>query len=126
MLFCGYEFNNYFASSSSVVRRRRVLLWGPCYRRRRDWFNSGDLPDRLFHGRIPPHENVTEYRAAMPCNGQPSGAFNTIMKTLFAAEATFKSGRLETNQTLNGLSKVNPARLVAWAWASLICPWALL
>jgi hypothetical protein len=27
------------------------------------------------------------------------------MKTLFTAEATFKSGRLETNQTLNGLEK---------------------
>jgi hypothetical protein len=27
------------------------------------------------------------------------------MKTLFTAEAIFKSGRLETNQTLNGLEK---------------------
>jgi hypothetical protein len=53
MLFYSHESNNYFACSSSVVRWGRVLLWGPCYRRRRDWFDFGDMPYHLFHGRIP-------------------------------------------------------------------------
>ena len=38
--------------------------------------------------------------------GERRGDLNTIMKTLFTPEATFKNGRLETNQTLNEPEKV--------------------
>ena len=47
--------------SSSLVRRRRVLLWQSCHRRQRAWPDSGDMPCRLSHGRIP-HEKYIGWR----------------------------------------------------------------
>jgi hypothetical protein len=91
-----------FVYSSSVVRWGRVLLGRPRYWRRRGWFNSGDMPYRLLHGRIPPLENVTEYRASVSCKGPRDWNLNLIMKTLSTSEATFENARLEINQTLNG------------------------
>ena len=67
-----HESIDHIVCSSSVVRRGRILLGRPCFRRRRRRFNPGDMPYRLLHGRIPPHENVTEYRASVPCKGSSS------------------------------------------------------
>lgn len=109
MLFCSHESINCFVYSSSVVRWGRVLFWWSCYRRRRNWFNSGDMPYRLLHGRIPPHENVTEYRASLPCKGSRDWDHRTIMEILFTSEATFENGHSEINQTPNGLQNAKLA-----------------
>ena len=102
-----YESIDHFVYSSSIVRWGRFLLGRSCYRGRRHWFNSGDMPYRLLHGRIPPLENVTEYRASVSCKGPRDWNLNLIMKTLSTSEATFENVRLEINQTLNGLQNAN-------------------
>jgi hypothetical protein len=45
---------------SYLIRRRRFLLWRACYRWRRDWPDSVDLPYHLFDGRIS-FENLAGY-----------------------------------------------------------------
>jgi hypothetical protein len=105
MLFYSHESVYYFDCSTSVVRWGRILPWGSCHRRRRDWFDSGDMPYRLFHGRISPHENVTKMSRHHALKGIARLRPQHIMKTLFTAEANFKSGCLETDQKLSGLEK---------------------
>ena len=57
-LYFHHEFITSFIGAAPLVRRRRLLFWRSGHWWQRNWPDSGGLPARLCHGRIP-HEKLT-------------------------------------------------------------------